>query len=436
MELIDLLRILRRWLWLIVAIVVVTELGVWFGTRSAESVYAATARLQISTPQREEVAAYDQYRFNPRDEIAVAINNFVELLQSDEVYKRTVSQLGLNESDAVYTIEAVRASDADFVNVTVEAPAPELAAEIANTHIGIAIAYYGELRAQSTRAEQALFAEQLRTAETELATAERALTDFRTENGIYSLESQMATQQRLLEQLQLERDRLLLQQATTIITPTVGTAPVTTATALPVIDPIAEVDKLIAQRMQELDQFAALAPQYHILTQNVEQARAVYQDLLSKYNQAELTATAVEAVNFIQVIKPAYARAESNWLKLAVLALAGSLGLGVMLAFLLQYISGSEPSKVAAPVTDHKARSRRHKKTMPQSQAPILQKGHHKMLSFRHAVQEFWKRLTNLLRAKMPKFQHPRVHASTALDAEQESIAVHGQPGSTETHVV
>jgi uncharacterized protein involved in exopolysaccharide biosynthesis len=212
MELIDLLRVVRRWLWLIVTIVLVTELAVWFGTRSAESMYAATARLQISTPQREEVAAYNQYRFNPRDEIAVAINNFVELLQSDEVYRRTRSQLGLSESETNYTIDAVRASDADFVNVTVEAPTPDLVAEIANTHISIAIAYYGELRAQSTRAEQELFAEQLRTAEGELAAAEKALTDFRNEHGIYSLESQLSTQQRLIEQLQMERDRRLLQR--------------------------------------------------------------------------------------------------------------------------------------------------------------------------------------------------------------------------------
>jgi uncharacterized protein involved in exopolysaccharide biosynthesis len=434
MELFDLLKVVRRWLWLIIAIVVVTEVAVWFGTQSAESVYTATARLQISTPQREEVAAYDQYRFNPRDEIAVAINNFVELLQSDEVYKRTTSQLGLNENDAVYTISAVRASDADFVNVTVEAPTPELAAEIANTHINVAIAYYGELRSQSTRAEQDLFAEQLRVAEQELAAAEKALTDFRTENGIYSLESQMATQQRLLEQLQLERDQRLLIQAIATATPA-STTTLAATTAIPVVDPVAEVDKLIAQRMKELEQYAALAPQYHILTQNVEQTRALYQDLMDKYNQAELTATAVQAVNFIQVIRPAYAQAESSWLKLAVLALAGSLGLGVMLAFLLQYISGPESAKVAVPVTDHKARSHRHRKTVSQGHAPKAQESHHKLPSLRHGAQGLWKRVTNLFHPKAPKFQHTGAEASTALDAGQESIAVQGQPGSTETNV-
>jgi len=50
--------------------------------------------------------------------------------------------------------------------------------------------------------------------------------------------------------------------------------------------------------------------------------------------------TAVQAANFIQVIAPAAAPDEpdSNWPVLAVLAFAGSLGLGLVLAFLLDYI--------------------------------------------------------------------------------------------------
>ncbi len=84
MELIDLLRVLRRWIWLIVAVVVVTELALWLGMRSTEPVYAATVKLQISIPQREDVPAYDQSRsFNPRDEITAAINNFSELFYNN-----------------------------------------------------------------------------------------------------------------------------------------------------------------------------------------------------------------------------------------------------------------------------------------------------------------------------------------------------------------
>src|SRR5512137_63648 len=102
MELIDILRIVRRWLWLIVAVVVVTELALWLGTRSVGPVYAATVRLQFSTPQREDVAAYDEYRaISVRDEITVAINNLIELLQSEEVLARTNSLLGLEGEDAI-----------------------------------------------------------------------------------------------------------------------------------------------------------------------------------------------------------------------------------------------------------------------------------------------------------------------------------------------
>lgn len=330
MELINLVRVVRRWSWLIVALVVVTQVGLWLGTRSADPVYTASIQMQISTPQREEVAAYDEYRsINLRDEITVAINNFVELLQSDEVYKRTITQLGLKSTtDRPYAVEAERLRDADFVNVTVEASTADLAAKTANTHVAIAIAYYGELRAKSTKAEKTLFTEQLRVAEADFQSAEKALADFRTQNGIFSLESQLATQQKLLEQLQLERDQRLLQASSAI--------------SGMVAAPVDEVDKLITQREQEQDSFAALAPQYNILAQKAEEAQARYQHLLAKYNEADLKVTAVQAANFIQVIKPAYAPlgSDSSWPKLAVLALAGSLGLGVVLAFLLQYLFG------------------------------------------------------------------------------------------------
>jgi uncharacterized protein involved in exopolysaccharide biosynthesis len=336
----------------------VTELALWLGTRSAEPVYSATVSLQISTPQREEVAAYDEYRsISLRDEITVAINNFVELLQSEEVRRRAIGQIGLDEKDGSYPVAAEHVRDADFVNVTVEARTPGLAAEIANAHVGIAIAYYGELRARSTNAEKDLFAKQLRAAKEEFHAAEKALADFRAQNGIFSLESQMSTLQRLLEQLQLERDQRVLEKATTVIA-----APVTTTTVIttPVIDTVGEVDKLIAQRHEELDTFTALGPQFNVLAQNVEGARTVYQHLLGKYNEAELKVTAVQAANFIQVIKPAYAptEPESGWPKLAALALAGSLGLGLVLAFLLEYISGFKAADVTVPASELKTRSR------------------------------------------------------------------------------
>jgi uncharacterized protein involved in exopolysaccharide biosynthesis len=435
MELIEILRVIRRWLWLIIAIVVVTQLALWMGLRSAEPVYAATVSLQISTPQRENVAAYDEYRsISLRDEITVAINNLVELLEGEEVFKRTTSELGLPENEPHYTITARRASDADFVNVIVEAGTPTLAAEIANAHVSIAIAYYGELRAQSTKAEKGLFAEQLRTAENEFRVAEKALVDFRTENGIYSLESQLSTQQKLLEQLQLERDQRLLEQAITII-PT----PIVTADdeVIPAIDSVAEVDKLIAQRLKELDQFTSLVPQYNVLEQNVVQARAVYQHLLGKYSEAVLKVTAVQAANFIQVIKPAYVptRSESGWLRLAVLALAGSLGIGVMLAFILQYLYSFKLPN--SPVSTHNqiAPADVDRKTQTQAQVYEVPWKAGKTSSRRQLDRELWTRLANSLRWNGSSYEYEGVGLAPVLAADQEPDVSQGKLSSSEINV-
>lgn len=411
MELIEILRVIRRWLLLIILIVLVTQLALWLGMRSAEPVYAATVSLQISTPQRENVAAYDEYRsISLRDEITVAINNLVELLEGEEVYKRTISQLGLSENDTHYTITARRASDADFVNVIVEAGTPTLAAEIANKHVSIATAYYGELRAQSTKAEKGLFAEQLRTAENEFLAAEKALVDFRTENGIYSLESQLSTQQELLEQLQLERDRRLLESAARVD------------------GPVTAVDKLIAQRLIELDQFTLLVPQYNILEQNVVQARAVYQHLLGKYSEAELKVTAVQAANFIQVIKPAYVPtvSESSWPKLALLALAGSLGTGVMLAFILQYLDSFKHAPSAVSTSHQLSPVGADRKTEPKSQVSEGWKPR-KTSSRRQLDRELLKRLGNSLRRNGSSNEPEGAGLSPVLTADQKPDGAQGQ---------
>lgn len=441
MELIEILRVIRRWLWLIIAIVVVTQLALWMGLRAAEPVYAATVSLQISTPQRENVAAYDEYRsISLRDEITVAINNLVELLEGEEVFKRTTSEIGLGEDEPQYTITARRASDADFINVIVEARTPTLAAEIANTHVRIAIAYYGELRAQSTKAEKGLFAEQLRTAENEFRVAEKSLVDFRTLHGIYSLESQLSTQQKLLEQLQLDRDRLLLEQAITIIPTPIITdedALATEDAVTPIVDPVAEVDKLIVQRLKELEQFTSLVPEYSILEQNVEQERAVYQHLLEKYSEAELKVTAVEAANFIQVIKPAYVptKSESSWPRLAVLALAGSLGTGVMLAFILQYLYSLKLTNSAVSNNNQIPTTDVDRKTEMQAQVYEVPWKSDKTSSRRELGRGLWISLSNSFRWNGSSYEYKDVGVSPIIATDQQPDGAQRKLSSSEINV-
>jgi len=443
MELMFVLRMLRRWWWLLLLIPLVGASSVWVGLRSKAPVYEASVKLQITTPQREDVAVYDEYRYaSVRDEIAVARNNFTEVLQGDDLRNQTARQLELNERQAEFPIEVTTVRDADFIYVTVEAASPTLAAQIANTLVNGAIAYYGDLRARSTFAERDLFVDKLRTAEESYRTAQERFSQFQAENGAVSLNEQLETHQRLLEQLQLERDRLLLEETTRVA------------------DPVSEVDRLIAQHQQELDRLASLVPDYSVLQEDVESARESYQNvraaaagapgeegqlnaeasamevllaaeealasfktqhnivllesemetyedllqqlqlerdrllldettrasdavsqvdkiivqreveldrlsallptydllseelslardqytyILNKYNEAELTAAAVKAANFIQVVEPAQPPTEpaSNTALYLLLTILGSIGVAVMLVFLLEYVSAA-----------------------------------------------------------------------------------------------
>ena len=340
MELINLLRILRRWLWLIVLVALVSGLTVWLSQCSAKPIYEARVKLQLTTPQQTDVTLYDEYRYvELREEMALTRNNFAEVLQAREVYDQTVSQLGLAGEDAAYMLETSLVRDTDFIYIIAQARTASLAEEIANAHTKAAMTYFGELRAKPANAAKDFFAEQLQLAKEELQSAEDAFADFQVQNGAASLEDELVTQQNLLEQLRLERDRAALAESNS------GTGST------------AEIDKLIVQRRDELERLVALAPRYNTLAEDVRQTREKYQHLLEKYTEAELKANEVQATSFVQVVEPAGAPSHpvSDMNKILVLAIVGGLGLGILLAFVLEYITGFEKTKATPADAKKKA---------------------------------------------------------------------------------
>src|SRR5215468_9965510 len=106
MDLIRVLRAIRRWPGVILSVVVVAGAVTGLRLRATEPIYEAQVKLQLTAPQDEDVTLYDRYRSsNLRDEMTVARNNFTEVLQSREVFDRTVKRLGLDPLDAAYTLK-------------------------------------------------------------------------------------------------------------------------------------------------------------------------------------------------------------------------------------------------------------------------------------------------------------------------------------------
>lgn len=208
MELSVFLRAIRQWGWLILLLVVISAAAMLVSLNRAVPTYEGQVKLQLTAPQEEDVAVYNQYRsVSLRDEMTVARNNFSEVLQSQVVRDRTAAQLNLRGDDTQYGLDVKMLRDADFTYVTVTARTPELAQKIANAHVKTAIAYYGEIRAKPADATRDFLAQQLRSGQQQLGSAREELAKFQMENGILSPENAVASSQKLIEQLQTQQDQ-------------------------------------------------------------------------------------------------------------------------------------------------------------------------------------------------------------------------------------
>ncbi len=443
MELMNIYRILRRWSWLIMLIVLVTGFALILGLLISKPVYEAELRVQISTPQLADISVYDEYvSVSSQTLITTARNNFMEVVKSKEVENRTIKALNLDGEDIKYKIDVKVSSDSDYIIILVEAPSPELAASIANTLASQAKSYFGELRAKPVVEEMNLYSGELRIAEEAYHTSAEDFEQYKTENKIGVLQDEIDTSQRLLEQLQARRDQLILEintqepisQINDLITQrqkeldrlltlepmhqileqnyqeareayrlalTANVGPVALAAAEEkyrnaelafndyktennitslqneisvtnellqqlkmeldqrVMDDadrqalLTQVDGLILERKNELDRLSTLQPVYNVFEEKTIEAQTKYEHILSKYSEAELKATVVRAANFIQIIEPAAEplKAKSN-LKLLILGIIGSLGVGIILAFLLDYFTGASEETILTEKLD------------------------------------------------------------------------------------
>lgn len=326
MELSLIARILWRWKWLIIACVLTAGTAVWLGLSNAVPVYRATTLLKFAAPDREDVELIDQYEFRDhRNEIVKAIDNFLVDSQHVSVYERTIATLGLAGDAAAYKAQVDRSVDSDYVEVSIEVDSALLAANIANTHAEFAVEHSGELRAQSPNTTRTNFEEQLTVAAINLRDAEDNFEAFRSENRITFLDTEVKLHENMLIQLQSEQSKLIGRDP-------VGQSP-----------QINQLETRIAEHRASLEALSRLEPEYRRLETEVEELRKANQLLASKAIEAGLKEELARQAQYIQVAAPATVPISpvDNSTRLILLAIIGSLGLGVLMAFVLEYATGS-----------------------------------------------------------------------------------------------
>jgi len=313
-----LLSIVRRWSLIIVVIGLACAAAVFLRYRLSPAQYEAQAKLQVASPQRDNVMIYPQtLSLNARDEMTVERNNFIEIAQSREVYSRTLQQLNLTAEQAVYTFRLSPLRDSDFIYASVRAADPALAARIVNTHIAAAIAYYGETKATPATQSKAFLGQRVAAVQDELSAALTAKATFETDNGFVDLTAAIATAQRAIDNLEDERERVAQN-----------------ASASPNTN-LMQLARLLQLRRADLQKLRALEPDYNVLTERVKQARANYEFLLGKYAEAENIENSIKQTGIIYLVEPASPPLDAinnSSTLFSVLALVGGLVFGLLLA--------------------------------------------------------------------------------------------------------
>jgi uncharacterized protein involved in exopolysaccharide biosynthesis len=360
-EILTYLRIIRKRWWIIALLFVATMAVVLYLSFREKPVYRAYVRLQVIATESQDVSLFTTARSTGTSEAIVSVQvQFDSALHSYYVAWQTINDLNLGISAADLLNGVTVSAEEEFLNVTFTADNPMDVEAIATRHVENAFKYYAQLRAKSATVALEFIREQLSDEEKALATAYGEILTFKVDHNLDSLPRETQAIQDQLRALNLERDKLITTRAgrevvaakyreeaakTDPKTATVDYATLATAEEIAVAGirgQEAQYDALIAQQKARLEELLNLTTEYDALVRTAGRIESNYNFLADKENEARLKQTQANNVSFIQIIEPARMPdqpAPSRTPRLLAMGVILSLIAGVILAFLLEFLS-------------------------------------------------------------------------------------------------
>lgn len=133
-ELRDLIKVLRKWMWLIVALTLLAgAVAALVSVYILDEIYEATAVMIISSTKDDpevSVLTYNEYSLNIK-----LVNTYRELAKTDRVLDQVIDSLGLDLTPAALMdkISISSAADTEIIRFSVQDTNPALARHMANT---------------------------------------------------------------------------------------------------------------------------------------------------------------------------------------------------------------------------------------------------------------------------------------------------------------
>jgi len=360
-EILTYLRIIKKRWWLITLVFVVTIAVILFNASREKPVYRAYVKLQVIAPEPQEVYLFSQSRpVGSREEIVAVQQQFDAALRSAYVAWQTIADLNLGISAAELLDGLSVFADGEFLHVTFVADNPMLVEAIATAHVENAFQYYAQVRAKPSTVALQFIQQQLAEVEKSYAAAESALLEFKTTHNVDSLPREITAVQDQLRTLRLEREKLVVERekAQAMSAKYLEEASKTgsrdaalnyqrlavgqDAIVAGIRAEEAAYDKLITQKETELVKLLELSTEYESLRRALSRVQSNYNFLADKENEARLKQSQATNVSFIQIIEPARMPdrpAPSRTPKMLMVGAIVSLIGGVILAFILEFLS-------------------------------------------------------------------------------------------------
>lgn len=352
--------ITKRW-WLILLIAIVTTAVILLSSLRAKPVYRAYVKLQVISPEPQEVTLFGQTQtVGSREQIVAVQQQFDAALRSAYVAWQTIADLNLGIAAAELLSGLSVSADGEFLHVTFVADNAMLVESIATKHLENAFNYYAEIRAKPSTVALQFIQEQLAEEEKTLASAESALLDFKVRYTVDSLPREITSIQDQLRALRLERAKLVgeRERAQAIGDKYLDEAARTgsqesalnyqrlaaaqDATVAGIRAQETEYDGLIRQQEGKLIELLRLTTEYDGLLRRVSRAQSNYSFLTNKESEAQLKGNQARNVSFIQIIEPARMPdrpAPSRTPRLLAIGVLVSILAGIVLAFFLEFLS-------------------------------------------------------------------------------------------------
>ena len=199
--------ILRRWLWLILLLAVVTVAVITYRSSTAPPVYQAMVELQVIAQEPEEVSLFTPLRGTGTEEEMRAVRGeFINILNSPSIARQTIAELNLGISARQLLDRLTVQYEDEFITVVMQAVGPQAAEALATAHVNNALEYYRQARSLPVEITEQFIADRLRESQKEFAVAEDAFLKFKLEYNVGSLHREIEAVQDVIRVLSQRRD--------------------------------------------------------------------------------------------------------------------------------------------------------------------------------------------------------------------------------------